>query len=70
VDQLVGRIGGNSFLGDRELGNCLRTTVAARVGSRGIAVDMAESEISKVTAEVDDFIRINVLEVSAMEKLL
>jgi len=31
---------------------------------------MAESEISKVTAEVDDFIRINVLEVSAMEKLL
>ena len=61
MDKLVRRVGWNSFLGDRELGNCLCTTVAARVGSRSVAVDMAESEIPKVTAEIDDFIRVNVL---------
>jgi hypothetical protein len=62
VDELVGGIGGDSFLGEGKFGNCLGTTITARVGSGSLAVDMADMGIFKMTGEVDDLVRIDVLQ--------
>jgi hypothetical protein len=61
MDELIGGIRRNAFLGNGEFGDCLGTAVAARVGRRSIAMDMADPGVAKVTAEVDDFFRVNVL---------
>jgi hypothetical protein len=61
VDKLVGGIGGDSFLGDSEFGNCLGTAITARVRSGSIAVEMADMGMFKMTGEVDHLFRINVL---------
>jgi hypothetical protein len=61
VDKLVGGIRGDSLLGESKFGNWLGTTITARVGSGSIAVHMADMGIFKMTGEVDDLVRIDVL---------
>lgn len=61
VDKLVGRIRRYTLLGNDILGNLLRSAVTSHVRGRNVAMNMAETGVSKMATKFDDFIGINVL---------
>ena len=69
MNKLICSIRWNPPFRDSVFGNCFRTAITTRVRSRCIAMDVANSAVTDVTGQINDFFRINVLDVSPHNSL-